>query len=113
MKKPLAKTFTRLPLLLRKEEFLDHDDTFEYIDLSGRRRQIRLSPGSFALTYCQVPMIFRMGRTTSIKVRLGNGKRIVFRENFIDRLLSNEIFKRTGRVEFVEVTIDSRRIPTD
>ncbi len=102
-----------LPVLLRKDEFLEHDDTFEYIDLSGDRRQIRLSPGCFALTYCQVPMIFCMGRTTSIQVKLRNGKTKFFRETFISRSLSNEIFRRTGRVEFVKVTIDSSSIPTD
>lgn len=93
------------PRLLRRTEFCSQASGFEYFDVTGTKRRLRLKPGELAFTYCQVPVIYRLASTRSVKVvRNGNPA-----EESVDLKLSQatsrECFERTGRIQRIEVNL--------
>jgi hypothetical protein len=93
------------PLLLRKAEFLSEAADFHYFDLSGRRRRLRLPPGSLAFTYCQVPVVYRLGQKSRLVVRLATGEETRAERLTLDTETSRSIFSRDGRIERMTLTL--------
>ena len=52
------------PALLRRSEFLTAERSWTYLDLTGQRKTLTLPTGSLAFTYCQVPIVYRLGNGT-------------------------------------------------
>ncbi|MGQ9811167.1 MAG: hypothetical protein ACUVQ7_07490 [bacterium] len=63
-----------VPVLLRKREFLECRETLEYIDTNGKRRKILLQEGDLGFTFCQIPIVYRIGENASIEVELKNAE---------------------------------------
>jgi hypothetical protein len=63
------------PLLLRRSEFLSFPADFDYWDTAGQPRRLRLKTGSLAFTYCQTPVIYRLGGENSLAVWFADGSR--------------------------------------
>jgi hypothetical protein len=93
------------PLLLRREEFLSGPADFEYWDVSGPARRLRLKPGSLAFTYCQTPVIYQLGQKDSLTVWFPDGSR---RQQDVLRLdpdTSRLVFERSGRINRIVVSL--------
>ncbi len=94
------------PLLLRKEEFLAEAKTFHFVDVFMKQKTIELQEDSLCFTYCQTPIVYKIGNSNSIEVTYSNGTEAIFDSNKIDVQISQKLFLRTGEIIKIKVTID-------
>ena len=94
------------PCLLRKDEFLTTPKTFRYVDVNGNWNNIELDAHSLAFTYCQVPIIYKMGHENWIEIETTQSSMKTLNSLALDKTISKEIFKRSGLVEKVIVSIN-------
>lgn len=95
------------PILLRKEEFLEEPNDFDYVDLKGQRQQIKLAAKNLAFTYCQVPVIYKIGTKQEVQVTMQNGAKKVIDGWDLDQDLSDALFNRTGKISHLEVCLNA------
>ncbi|UCC25885.1 MAG: hypothetical protein JSU98_02065 [Gemmatimonadales bacterium] len=93
------------PLLLRRSEFLETPETFRYYDVDGAEASVALEPHSLAFTYCQVPVVYRMAEEEGLTLHLADGSSRSLDGLTLDREASAELFRRTGAIQRVEVTL--------
>lgn len=92
------------PRQLRKEEFLTEPRAFDYISTEGKKGQINLHKGELAFTFCQVPVVYASADREKITVHFAGGNTEEVAGHCLPPTLSALIFKRTGKVEWLEVT---------
>jgi len=90
------------PKLLRKEEFIDQPTDFEYYDVNGNLKAISLGKGSLAFTYCQVPVIYKLGESSRVLLDTNSGESTQTLN--LDSTLSGQVFGRSGSINLIEVT---------
>jgi len=93
-----------VPKILRSEEFLSEPKTFNYIALNNKKEHIELHVGSLAFTYCQVPIVYRLGAASSITVITASSTSTI-EGTTLGKEWTNELFQRTGKVVRIEVTV--------
>jgi hypothetical protein len=93
------------PRLLRRDEFLTSEQNFNYIDVNGENQSIALGVNSLCFTFCQVPVVYRLGTSESIEVKFSDSTSESIDGLSVNSTLSNEIFNRSGKIEQLEVTI--------
>jgi hypothetical protein len=98
------------PCLLRKEEFCNETTAFEYIDISKERRVIQMEENSLGFTYCQVPIVYQISDNDRLEIFLKDGSIKTLDGLTMDRLISEQIFMRTGQVTQVKVQINPTRL---
>jgi len=101
-----AGIITFHPNLLCMNEKTTSPSAFRYIDISGARREIELSPGSLAFTFCQVPVVYRKGVRSGIGVYYADGSLREISGNSLDPESSQHIFDRNGQVKRLEVGVE-------
>lgn len=94
------------PNMLRRSEFLGRDQTFRYVDISGKSIELALEKNSLAFTYCQVPVIYKLATQFKIEVILNHGSISLIDGQTLDQELSAWIFNRTGDVAQLVVHLD-------
>jgi len=95
------------PALLKRTDFLSERTDFRYYDLTGRCRLLTLNSGSLAFTYCQVPVVYQLARTNSVRVFFSE-RPASYRDRLdIDAPTSALIFERAGRVDRIVVSINA------
>ncbi len=92
--------------LLRVEEFLKAPKTFTYIDINKNVRQIELEKDSLGFTYCQIPIIYKLGRKEGLKVVFKGDSEIEFDHLNLNSATSKKVFERTGEVKQIIVSIN-------
>ena len=93
------------PVLLRRSEFLDASDPFEYYDVAGKQQTLTLEPQTLAFTYCQVPVVYRISENRKLILHLADGATRNLEGLVLDPASSREIFRRSGKVVRVEVSL--------
>jgi hypothetical protein len=93
------------PDLLRADEFLRAPDELVYRDVLGQERSISLEPGSLGFTYCQVPVVYRKAEDCGIVLHLAGGNRRSVEGMSLDRSDSAEIFRWSGAIQRLEVSL--------
>ncbi|MFO7999541.1 MAG: hypothetical protein R6U86_11240 [Bacteroidales bacterium] len=93
------------PSLLRKEEFLSDAQTFEYVAVNGLPAKLPLNKGQLAFTCCAVPVVYAASDNDQITVCYANGSREGIAGNALTPELSSLVFKRTGKIERLEVSL--------
>ncbi len=88
--------------LLNHNDILTDETSFEYYDLSGNEKEIELTKGQLAFTFCKVPVVYSSGTNTQINISYSDGISRVIEGNTIDREISAKIFNRTDEVEKIE-----------
>lgn len=90
-----------LPKLLQKKEFLLEPNTFEYYDVFANKREINLSTGMLAFTWCQLPIIYQLDemQKESIIIHWKDKNQQQIDGNQLPAEISKEIFGRSGRIE--------------
>jgi len=96
------------PWLLRKDEFQSKDAVFEYRKSGEGIGEIKLTSGQLAFTYCQTPIVYSLSVTDRITVYYTNGNKIQIDGNALNKEISSLIFRRTGAIEKVEVSINKK-----
>lgn len=94
-----------IPHLLRKEEFLKKAVIFQYLDVHNSLQEIALEPNSLAFTYCQVPVVYRLGNLDTTTVFMNDNSRVVFDATSLDAITSKSLFLRDGTVTRIEVCL--------
>ncbi|WP_136482760.1 hypothetical protein [Cognatitamlana onchidii] len=93
------------PYLLQTKEFLNEPASFSYMAIGGEKIQIDLAAGSLCFTYCQVPIIYTLSDKNGLSVVFNNGTEIDFDSLGLDLKTSTMMFKRTGDVNQIKVSI--------
>jgi len=96
------------PDLLRKREFLDVPRPFRYLDVDGQWRELEVPAGGIAFTWCQVPIIYVLedSEAACLTVTTDTGERMVFANHHLPATESSELFRRSGRIQQINVAID-------
>lgn len=97
------------PQLLRKNEFLNHKDCFKYIDVEGREQSIELRKSCLAFTFCQVPVIYEIAESNSIKVLMKDSHK-TFEALSLDLETSEKVFKRKAEVIQIHVYLKEEKL---
>lgn len=93
------------PCLLRQNEFLLEPKTFKYVDINYNSKSIDLKPNSICFTYCQIPIVYTISHQKSIEILFNNDKHMHFESLTIDYDTSKQIFKRTGTIKQINVSV--------
>lgn len=93
------------PAILDQSEFIVEATEFEYVDIHGAFKTISLPANSLAFTYCQVPVVYTLGATNTIQASMNNGNQESIDGSVCSEALSRMLFKRTGEVEKIEVSL--------
>ncbi len=97
------------PRLLRSREFVDESREFCYLDVNAEWQSLEVPSAGLAFTWCQVPVIYVLDDNAepSLSVTRDDGSSEVLSELALPPQDSAEIFKRTGRVRRIELTLNS------
>jgi hypothetical protein len=98
------------PCLLRKEEFIEQPETFEYVDVHSEQQQIPLETGSLCFTFCQAPVIYQIAEHDAIEVIRHHQASARFESLTLDASISEQVFARTGEVLRINVQVDASRL---
>jgi hypothetical protein len=96
------------PKFLQKDELFNEQTTGRFFDINNNENEFQLSANALAFTYCQVPIIYELGDTESIVVKLRDGTEQRIDGTCLSRELSREIFDRSGKVKHVKCFLTSR-----
>ncbi|MCA1756914.1 MAG: hypothetical protein LC649_05600 [Bacteroidales bacterium] len=91
--------------MLNKNELLNQDQNFYFLDAEGKNSLLKLHSGQFAFTLCQVPVVYARGTKNEITIWYADGSHKVTEGFIIDEETSNAIFRRSGEVRKIEFTI--------
>lgn len=97
------------PKLLRFREFSERTSTLKYCDIDGNWNELMLPDNSLAFTWCQLPIVYTVEKHTnsSINIEWRNGAKEPQQGLTLDRDLSNKIFKRTGEIRNLHITLNA------
>jgi hypothetical protein len=98
------------PCMLRKNEFLIQDRTFNYVNIHAEVKQLPVAKGSLCFTYCQVPIIYTVAEENSLAVHLSDGNVQSFNSLSLDEATSQKVFDRAGGVTQINVHIKKEHL---
>ncbi|MEM9895869.1 MAG: hypothetical protein AAF789_05825, partial [Bacteroidota bacterium] len=98
------------PLLLRKSEFLVSPSNVTFAMLDGAEKEMALKAGELAFTYCQVPVIYQIAERSAIQAVTSAGHEEVFEGNRVSKEISQKIFRRTGEVQVLRVSVPESQL---
>jgi hypothetical protein len=93
------------PTMLRPDEFLQAETSFDYVNVTGEVYSLPLVSGSLAFTFCQVPVIYQRATDAQIEVVYDNESAVTFQGNCLDNITTQHILNRNGRIKQVRVTV--------
>ena len=93
------------PSLLRDEEFLTSKKSFTYFNVHQEQETMTLNEGSLAFTYCQVPIVYQVDKANAITILYTDGTTDSLKNLVLDSKTSNLIFKRTGIIKQLIVSL--------
>jgi hypothetical protein len=94
------------PCLLRNREFLQKERAWSFYDVTGTWQTIQLSPGSLGFTFCQVPIVYKLGEgPAEVTVHSVDGSTTTVAGSTLDATTSDAVFRRLGTITLIEVTV--------
>ncbi len=93
------------PCMLRKNEFLGAPQVFKYSNVNGVSKEIQLEENSLCFTFCQVPVIYKIGEKNQVTVVSSLAKKSAFDSLSLNPAFSQQIFERSGTVDRIEVEL--------
>ena len=87
------------PTLLRRDEWLEEQAIFAYVNVYQEEKQLQLPAGSFVYTLCQVPVICLHSNEAHIMLTLADGQTRRISGNRLDIEYSQQILSRSGKVK--------------
>jgi len=93
------------PEILQRNEFLTESQDVTFILIDGLEKIISLEANSLAFSICQVPVIYKIGTSTHIKIHFTN-ESFEHAESFtLSEGNSEKVFQRTGEISSIELTL--------
>ena len=71
----------------------------------GKPAEIEIPENALAFTYCQVPFLYIGSDEKKIRIHLSDGNIVEEKDNILSQELSQELFRRSGKIEKIEVFI--------
>jgi hypothetical protein len=98
------------PNLLHKNEFLTQpkEATFSLVD--GNSKTITIDKNCLGFTVCQVPVIYKINGTNTIKLINKNGTEVVVQSLELDDKNSKKVFDRTGEITQIIVSLTENNL---
>jgi hypothetical protein len=96
------------PVLLRASEFLTQPEKFSYIDVSGAENCIDLPAGSYACTFCQVPLVIQPAQTDSLQIQDSAGGLTEIAGSELEAETSRHIFSRDNTIRQITFYFKTR-----
>ncbi|MGM0409026.1 MAG: hypothetical protein ACQERU_13680, partial [Bacteroidota bacterium] len=93
--------------LLNHEEILTGQKEFEYYSIKGEKQKIIVDNNQLALTFCQVPIIYRASKENQIIVSFKDNRQITLTGKILDKDISKQVFMRTGDVVKIDVLVQN------
>jgi len=93
------------PRLLRTEEFLSEPKDFTYTNINKALKTIQLEKDTLCFTYCQVPIVYKLNNDNKVEVVFNDDSKLKFNDLQLDVDTSDKIFKRTGEVSQITVSL--------
>lgn len=84
------------PHLVDRSEFDDEPFSFGWLDVNGSEQTCMAPAHSLAFTYCQVPVIYTLGREPSIEVERADGRSEIVPGLQLDRVASSAPVRPIG-----------------
>ena len=94
------------PCMLRNDEFIKSPQIFSYVDVESNHKTIELNKNTLAFTYCQIPVVYHLAEKKAITIQFANNETRTIDDLTLDVEISQQIFKRTGRISTLNVFID-------
>ena len=92
--------------MLPREEILESPATLALPASAGKSTLLELSAGSMALTFCGVPVVYSDKQPgNEVIVNMHDGSQHRYPGMVIDSEVSRELFKRSGRISRIEITL--------
>ena len=100
------------PDLLRAREFVTEAREFAYIDVDGNWQTISVPAEGLAFTWCQVPVIYRLGDDADegIIITRNDETQLQLPQLALPADESNAIFWRSGSIRQITVTLNSEQL---
>jgi hypothetical protein len=98
------------PELFEPSEFLNASSSFPFVNSQGQPTEIPLLPGSFAFTFCQVPIEYRISERTEMRIfHVGEDQPRVRAGHQLTPDESRSIFDRDQTIEKIEFCFSPSR----
>ena len=103
------------PDLLRQREFIAAARKFCYLDIDGAWQDLEVPAAGLAFTWCQVPVIYQLDDNTkpAVTATFDDGDTRVYDEPSLPAAESSELFRRSGRIRQLIVTISPNDLFTE
>jgi hypothetical protein len=92
------------PALLQVDEFVKKTKTFEFYDIAANKQQLPLQQDMLGFTLCQVPFLYKRGKTSQIVVHFSDGQKQTLDGLQLPEDLSTSLFKRENKILRIETT---------
>jgi hypothetical protein len=95
------------PALLRAREFVAKSRDTGYVDVDGNWQTISVPVGGLAFTWCQVPIVYKLDDNAPVSLTVvgADGEQRVLEQLALPATDSSELFRRSGRIRQIAVTI--------
>jgi len=93
------------PFLLKKENFCSDTHTVEWISVEHQRNEQEVPQDALAFTCCQVPVVYKRGTERGLTIHFKDGTSKQRECLNLDKETSAEVFKRTGKVRHITVSL--------
>ena len=100
------------PALLRGREFVSSARTFRYLDVSDRWQSMTVPARGLAFTWCQVPILYLWNDDLepALNITRADGSQQLLTQLQLSPELSSELFRRSGRVRQLTVTLTTEQL---
>ena len=100
------------PSLFESAGFHESESSFEFINLNDERVTINLDPGTFAWTWCQVPVVYHRADSDRMEVQYTDGNGATRSTLDLTKEETSQLFSRSGEIAQIDVHFDANRWST-
>ncbi len=94
------------PRFFESSEFLTTDSVLDFFDVEGQRQQLVIAEGCFALTLCQVPIVYRKSESRKMVIHFAGKESVTRDELVLSQCETDVLFARLGKIRQIEVCFD-------
>lgn len=98
------------PVFFEKNEFADQGTALDFYDLKGSRQTLPVAAGSFAFTFCQVPIVYIQSERQQLSIH-HEGQPATQRSDLaLTEKETSSLFSRRGDISLIEVLFDPGKV---
>jgi hypothetical protein len=99
------------PFFFEEGEFLRTTERFDFVGMNGEAVPIEVPRDGLAFTFCQVPIVFVRSADRYMELHFSDGSVKRKETHGLDPALSRELYRRSGKIDFVKVGIPQQDLP--